>query len=146
MDTLTCQIVRPDKLLYEGEATSVVLVARTGELGVYPKHGAEVCALGDGVMRINRPTDSGEPQQLRVVIMGGYAEIANDVVIVLASHARRIDDIDVETVEATKEKARARRDSLPASDHRRAYYEEKIAWCDLLVRESAKEHAEGRSA
>ena len=84
MDTLTCQIVRPDKLLYEGEATSVILAARAGELGIYPKHGAEISALGDGVMRINLP--GGE--QRRVVIMGGYAEIANDVLIVLATHAR----------------------------------------------------------
>jgi F0F1-type ATP synthase epsilon subunit len=34
MATLTCRIVRPDKELFEGEATSVVLVTRTGEMGV----------------------------------------------------------------------------------------------------------------
>lgn len=141
MDTLTCQIVRPDKLLYEGEATSVVLAARTGELGVFPKHGAEVCALGDGVMRINRPEGTDGPQQLRVVIMGGYAEVANDVLIVLATHARRIDDIEVDVVSKTRGATEAKLNALPADDHRRAYYEEKIAWCDLLARESEKEAA-----
>lgn len=132
MDTLTCQIVRPDKLLYEGEATSVILAARAGELGIYPKHGAEISALGDGVMRINLP--GGE--QRRVVIMGGYAEIANDVLIVLATHARNIDDIDVETVRRTRATAVSQRDALPKDDHGRAYFDEKIRWCDLLVKES----------
>ena len=137
MDTLTCQIVRPDKLLYEGEATSVVVAARGGELGIYPKHCAEVSALGDGVMRINLP-DTGEgPSQKRVVIMGGYAEVSNDVLIVLATHARNIDDIEVDVVERTKDVAKRKRDALPKGDHRRAYYDEKIRWCDLLVKEAS---------
>ena len=135
MDTLTCQIVRPDKLLYEGEATSVILAARTGELGIFPKHGAEVCALGDGVMRINRPEGSDGPQQLRVVIMGGYAEVANDTLIVLATHARDLGDIEAQTVQQTRELATEHLNSLPVGDHARAYYQEKINWCDLLLRE-----------
>lgn len=132
MDTLTCQIVRPDKLLYEGAATSVILAAHAGELGIYPKHGAEISALGDGVMRINLPDGS----QRRVVIMGGYAEVANDRLIVIATHARNADDIDVETVKRTSDKAKALRDSLAKDDHRRAYYDEKIRWCSLLVSEA----------
>lgn len=136
MDTLTCQIVRPDKLMYEGAATSVILVAHTGELGVFPHHGAEVCALGNGVMRINRPEEAGEPRQLRVVIMGGYAEVANDTLIVLATHAREINDIEPETVQQTRAHTCELRDKLPENDHNRAYYDEKIAWCDLLLQES----------
>ena len=135
MDTLTCQIVRPDKLLYEGEATSVILAARTGELGIFPKHGAEVCALGDGVMRINRPEGSDGPQQLRVVIMGGYAEVANDTLIVLATHARDLGDIEAQTVQQTREIANEHLNSLPVGEHARAYHQGKINWCDLLLRE-----------
>ena len=134
MDTLTCEIVRPDKLLYKGEAANVILVARAGELGVFPKHGAEISALGDGVMRIYLPDGS----QRRVVIMGGYAEVANDRLIVLATHARNADDIEPETVKRTREKAAELRDSLDANDHRRAYYDEKIRWCDLLLTVASK--------
>ena len=126
MDTLTCEIVRPDKLLYKGEAANVILVARAGELGVFPKHGAEISALGD------------DGSQRRVVIMGGYAEVANDRLIVLATHARNADDIEPETVKRTREKAAELRDSLDANDHRRAYYDEKIRWCDLLLTVASK--------
>lgn len=141
MAMLTCQIVRPDKLMFEGEATSVVLATYTGELGVYPGHAAEICALGDGVVRINHEPDESGLTQHRVIISGGYAEVANDTVIVLASHARATDDIDADTVRRTREKALADRDELPEGDHGRAYYEDKVAWCDLLLRE-----AEGGSA
>ena len=133
MGTLTCEIVRPDKLLYRGEAASVILAARAGELGIFPKHGAEISALGDGVMRINLPDGS----QRRVVIMGGYAEVANDRLIVLATHARNIDDIEPETVVRTRDGAARLRDSLAAGDHRRAYYDEKIRWCELLLAEAS---------
>ena len=70
--------------------------------------------------------------------MGGYAEVANDRLIVLATHARNADDIEPETVKRTREKAAELRDSLDANDHRRDYYDEKIRWCDLLLTVASK--------
>ena len=138
MATITCQFVRPDRLLYEGEVASLVLVTPTGELGVWPGHAPEICALGNGVVRLHRlPADGG--QTVTVIISGGYAEITPDQVIILASHARRADDIDPEVVRATREKAVGSRDALPADDNRRAYYVDKIAWCDLLLQHAPQE-------
>jgi F-type H+-transporting ATPase subunit epsilon len=131
-DTLTCQIVRPDRMLFEGPAKSVILITHTGELGVWPGHASEIIALGDGVMRIQLGQELGGATQ-RVVISGGYAEITGDLVVVLAAHARRIDDIEPDVVFDTRQKAIEHRDSLPENDHNRAYYENKIAWCDLLL-------------
>lgn len=133
MATLTCQIVRPDKLLYEGQAEHIVLISHTGELGVWPGHASEICSLGAGVMRLTQPVEEGGGV-LYYVTSGGYAEIDNDLVVILADHAREINDIDVETVERTRNKAQAAHDALDAEDHRRLYYENKIAWCDLLLK------------
>ena len=131
-DTLTCQIVRPDRKLYEGQANYVILITHSGELGVWPGHASEILALGDGIMRFElAPSEGGGIQ--RVVISGGYAEITSDLVVVLADHARRIDDIEPDVVLDTRQQALARRDSLAEDDHRRAYYENKVAWCDLLL-------------
>ncbi|MCI1665704.1 MAG: ATP synthase F1 subunit epsilon [Atopobiaceae bacterium] len=137
MDTLTCRIVRPDKQLYEGAAESMTLVTRTGELGVLPKHSAEICALGDGVMRVKRSADEGGETE-RVVISGGYAEISDNTVIVLADHARNIDDIDADRVSEVRAEAVSNRDAIPEGDHARAYYEGKIHWCDLLLKEATE--------
>ena len=59
MATLTCRVVRPDQLMYEGDVTSVVLISRTGEIGVMPRHASEICALGQGVMRMKLPEEDG---------------------------------------------------------------------------------------
>lgn len=137
MANLTCRIVRPDKLLYEGPAAHLVLVSHTGEVGVWPGHGAAILALGDGVMRLAEPEERGGATR-KVVISGGYAEIKDDVVIVLADHARLADDIEPEVVRQTMEEAQRHRDALPEGDHRRAYFQNKIHWCQLLLEQSDK--------
>ncbi|MBQ9315657.1 MAG: ATP synthase F1 subunit epsilon [Atopobiaceae bacterium] len=138
MATITCQFVRPDRLLFEGEVASLVLVTPTGELGVWPGHAPEICALGNGVVRLHRlPEDGGAT--VEVIISGGYVEITPHQVIVLADHARRSDDIDADVVNETRDKAVASRDALPAGDGRRAYYDNKIAWCDLLLRHAPQQ-------
>lgn len=140
MASITCQFVRPDRLLYEGEVASVVLVTPTGELGVWPGHAPEICALGDGVVRLNTIPELGAPAEtIKVIISGGYVEITPNRVIVLADHARRSDDIEVDVVNETRGKAVASRDALPEGDGRRAYYDNKIAWCDLLLQHAPQE-------
>ena len=129
---MKCQFVRPDKLLFEGEVHHLVLVAESGEIGVWPGHAPEICALGNGVVRLTLP-DSDGGGVVNIIVMGGYAEVSPSSVIVLADHARREGDIEPEVVQATKEKALASRNALPAGDHRRAYYDEKVHWCDLLL-------------
>lgn len=138
MAQIICQFVRPDRLLFEGAVANVVLVTPTGELGVWPGHAPEICALGNGVVRLTRlPEDGGET--VKVIISGGYVEIMPDHVIVLADHARRSDDIEPDVVLETRDKAVASRDGLPEGDGRRAYYDNKVAWCDLLLEHAPKE-------
>ena len=74
-----------------------------------------------------------------VVVSGGYAEIDHDQVIILADHARRTDDIDVETVRRTRDEAIETLDACEEGDHRRAYYENKINWCNLLLKQTIKD-------
>ena len=136
MADLSCQFVRPDRLLYEGPVASVILVTVSGELGVWPGHAPEICALGDGVVRLNlREEDGGGT--VGVIISGGYAQVDTQGVIVLADHARRTDDIDPDVVRDTREEAFDKLDEYPEGDHRRAYYENKIKWCNLLLKHVA---------
>lgn len=140
MAELNCQIVRPDRSLYEGAVANIILVTYAGELGVWPGHAPEVVALGDGVVRIRRtPEDGGG--EFDVVVSGGYAEVDREGVIILADHARRTDDIDPETVRRTRQKALDALDEMEEGDYRAAYYEKKVRWCNLLLK-----HAAGQSA
>ena len=136
MAELNCQCVRPDRLLFDGPVANLVLVTYAGELGVWPGHAPEIVALGDGVVRMRaRQEDGGE--EYDVVVSGGYAEIDNDGVIILADHARRTDDIDPEVVRRTRDEAIEALDEIAAGDHRAAYYEKKIRWCNLLLKHAA---------
>ena len=133
MAEITCQFVRPDRLLYEGKVEHVVLITPRGEFGVWPLHAPEIVTLGDGVVRLAcLPEDGGDT--VRIIISGGYAEIANDTVIVLADHARRTDDIDIAQTEGLLEAARAKAAALDEDDNRRAYWEQKAKWFALLLK------------
>lgn len=129
---INCQFVRPDKLLFQGDVESLVLVSETGEVGIWPHHAPLIVALGNGVVRLHLPASDGGGE-VKIIVSGGYAEVSNDTVIVLANHARRSDDIERDVVQTTKDKALAQRDALPEGDLRRAYYDEKVTWCDLLL-------------
>jgi len=133
MAEITCQFVRPDRLLYEGPVANLTLVAVSGEIGVWPGHAAEICALGDGVVRLTHTEADGGGRE-DVVVSGGYAEISNNTVIVLANHARLATDIEPDVVRETRQKAFDDRDRYDANDHRRAYYDDKINWCNLLLK------------
>lgn len=136
MAELNCQFVRPDRLLFDGPVANLVLVTYAGELGVWPGHAPEIVALGDGVVRIRtRQEDGGH--EYDVVVSGGYAEIDNDGVIILADHARRTDDIDPDVVRRTRDEAIEALDGIGEGDHRAAYYEKKIRWCNLLLKHAA---------
>ena len=140
MAELNCQFVRPDRLLFDGPVANLVLVTYAGELGVWPGHAPEIVALGDGVVRIRRlPADGGG--EYDVVVSGGYAEIDNDGVIILADHARRTDDIEPDVVRRTRDEAIEALDEIGEGDHRAAYYGKKIRWCNLLLK-----HATGGAA
>ena len=126
---ITVQFVRPDKLVFEGEVDHLILVTESGELGIWPKHSPTIVALGNGIVRMHRANET----EVDVIVSRGYAEVSNDTVTILANHARRTDDIEAEVVQRTKSKAMAARDELPEGDGRRAYFNEKILWCDLLL-------------
>jgi F-type H+-transporting ATPase subunit epsilon len=132
MGQITCQFVRPDRLLYEGQVASVVLVTPSGEMGIWPLHSPEIVALGDGVVRLNLLEEDGGGT-VKVIVSGGYAEVDHDLVIVLADHARRSDDIERDVVLETRAQAEAELKALDSNDHRDLYYENKIRWCDLLL-------------
>ena len=42
MAQLSCQFVRPDKLIYNGYVASLILATQDGELGVWPGHASAI--------------------------------------------------------------------------------------------------------
>ena len=68
--TTHVRIVTPERRVFDGPATEVVLPAWEGELGVYPDHDALLALLRSGTCRVH----TAEGVQ-RWVVGRGFAEI-----------------------------------------------------------------------
>jgi len=108
---LTVEIVTVErKLLEESGVEEVIAPGIEGQLAVLPQHAAFMTMLAPGELIIKK---GGEEHPFAVT--GGFFEVLNDRVIILADAAERAEEIDVARAEAARERARLaleRRESL----------------------------------
>ena len=74
------EIITPDKQLFSGEVTAVVLPGIDGELGVLENHAPLVTTLKKGVVRITGKDNKTQDFDVN----GGVFEVANNKAIILA--------------------------------------------------------------
>lgn len=99
---LTVEIVTAERVVYSQEGVDeVVAPGVEGEFAVLPQHAAFLTTLAPGELRIIR----GGQEEDAMVINGGFFEIYNDRVVILADAAERIEEIDIERAEAARRKA-----------------------------------------
>lgn len=100
---LSVSIVTPEREVFEGEADFVVARAEGGEIGVLPGHAPFLGGLRHAILKIQ----SGEGSTLYAV-HGGFMEVFENHVIVLAPVAEPASEIDVERARRSKEEAEER--------------------------------------
>lgn len=74
------EILTPDKALFNGEVTSVVLPGSKGQFEVLKNHAALVSSLDKGVIKVK--TLEGKVETF--MIEGGVVEVLNNKISVLA--------------------------------------------------------------
>lgn len=92
---LKCVVVTPETTVLETEADAVVFPAVDGQVGVLPRRMPLVARLGHGELKL---TSNGLVSH-RLFVSGGFAQVAGDVVTLLAGVALTADEIDVSQVE-----------------------------------------------
>lgn len=97
------EIITPDRIFYQGEATMIEFTTANGDIGVYKHHIPLTTVLAPGIVTI---TDENEKKQ--AAVHSGFAEILPDKVTLLAEIAEWPDEIDVNRAEAAKERAEER--------------------------------------
>lgn len=100
---LTIRVVAPDKTVWDSPAEEVILPSTTGQLGILVGHAPLLTALDIGVMRVRTNKD-----WQAIALMGGFAEVENDEVIILVNGAERGDKIDRETARTAYSEAESR--------------------------------------
>ena len=98
---ISLKVLAPNQNVYEGEAEEVILPSTTGQIGVLPGHISLVTAIDIGVLRMR--TNS---QWKSIALMGGFAEIESDEVIVLVNSAEIGSEINIEDAENALKEAK----------------------------------------
>lgn len=116
MATFNLNVVAPNGQILDKEVEFVVLPSDEGELGILANHAPLIAGLQPGVMRY---TEDGKVNKISVC--GGFVEVVNNKVSVLASTAEKAEMIDVDRAMAAKERAQKRlQDKSPDVDLLRA--------------------------
>ena len=90
-----CDIVTPVAKLVSDEVELVVVPGVEGEMGFLKGHAPLVSVLADGEARVKAV---GASETVHYALQGGYVEVTDDKVIILADRALPAADIDVEQV------------------------------------------------
>ncbi|HSE94034.1 MAG TPA: F0F1 ATP synthase subunit epsilon [Methylomirabilota bacterium] len=102
-DTLTLEVATPTRLVLSELVDEVVAPGIEGYFGVLPGHAPFLTTLGVGELTYRKGHD-----EFHLAIAGGFAEVRNDKVIVLADSGERPDEIDRARAERARERAEAR--------------------------------------
>jgi len=104
--TLIAEIVTPEAILYTNEVQMVVASTPAGEIGILPLHAPIVTTLSPGEVRLRFGDGAADWEYFS--ISGGYLQVHEDKVIVLADNAVSVSQIDAaraaESVQLIKER------------------------------------------
>jgi F-type H+-transporting ATPase subunit epsilon len=104
--TLQVEVVSPERILYSGEAASVI--ARTvggGEIAFLTGHAPFVGALEIATVTIRAA--SAEADDEVVAVHGGFVEVSGDKVTILSDVAELASQVDVDRAQRAREAAEA---------------------------------------
>jgi F-type H+-transporting ATPase subunit epsilon len=102
-DQLAIEVATPMRLVVTECVDEVVVPGAEGYFGVLPGHAPFLTTLGIGELTYRQGRD-----EWHLALAGGFAEVRNDKVIVLADTAERPDEIDRARAERARERAERR--------------------------------------
>lgn len=111
--TTRFELVTPNRTLFSGEAEMVVCRAVGGEIAFLAHHMPYIGALDPGLVRVVGPVPAdggeaaGEPE-VRIAVRGGFVEVKDNQVIMLADEAEPASEIDLARAQGEEAEAQQR--------------------------------------
>jgi F-type H+-transporting ATPase subunit epsilon len=102
-DRLTLELATPTRMVVAEVVDEVVIPGSQGYFGVLPGHAPLLATLGIGEL-----TYRNGREERHVAVAGGFAEVRNDKVIVLADAAELPGEIDRARAERARDRAEQR--------------------------------------
>nr|YP_009319481.1 ATP synthase CF1 epsilon subunit [Pterogastra divaricata]APA18612.1 ATP synthase CF1 epsilon subunit [Pterogastra divaricata] len=100
--SLNLCVLTPNQIVWDSEVKEIILSTNSGQIGVLPNHAPIATAVDIGILRI-RLND----EWLTMALLGGFARIGNNEIIILVNDAEKGSDIDPQEAQETLELAEA---------------------------------------
>lgn len=134
---LELEVISPEGRVFKGAADAIVLPTAHGEITILPGHTPLFSKLGGGEVVVRQET--GESS---ITISGGFLEILENKVNVLADYAIRSEQIEAQkATEAQRKAAEAMREKKDKRDFARAEKDLQKAVVELKVADKMKSRA-----
>jgi F-type H+-transporting ATPase subunit epsilon len=139
LDKLRFEIVTAERLLYSDDVDIVIAPGVQGQMGILPSHAPLLTMLQPGELVVRK-----DGEETAMFVSGGFLEIMQNRVTVLADTAERAEEIDTARAEVAKGRAEARlREHVPEMDLARAEVALKRSLVRLKVAERRRKPKSG---
>lgn len=100
MPKINFKIVTPERIVYEANIDQVSLPTAMGEITVLPNHLplVSMLAAGELLVKIGK-------EEIPLAVAGGFVEIGQNKIVVLADSADRVEEIDEKRAEEARKRA-----------------------------------------
>ncbi|HMK64701.1 MAG TPA: F0F1 ATP synthase subunit epsilon [Thermodesulfobacteriota bacterium] len=102
-DKIQLEVVTPDRLVTSEAVDIVMAMGALGEFGILANHIPFLTPLQPGELRFRK-----DNQLEHMVVTGGFAEVSNNKVTILAEAAEKAKEIDLDRARRAKERAEKR--------------------------------------
>ena len=120
MATFHFELVAPDKLMFSGEAESVLVPGSEGDFVVLKDHAPVMASLKPGVIAI----EDAAGKHRRIFVRGGFADVSPTGLIVLAETA--LPEGELDAVRLDQEIRDTEEDLADAPDEQKRLWQEKL--------------------
>ena len=98
---LTLEIVTAERVVFQDDNVDMVVAPTVdGQVGILPRHAPLLTVLQVGELRVCTGAD-----EQSIVVAGGFMEVLNNKVTILADAAERSEEIDVASAEDARRRA-----------------------------------------
>lgn len=97
---LTLEIITPEKVVYKSEVNEVIAPTADGQIAILPNHIELLTKIIPGELIIRKANS-----QEALAVTGGFLEVANNHVSILADYAIRAEDIEVAKAREAQKRA-----------------------------------------
>jgi F-type H+-transporting ATPase subunit epsilon len=97
------EVIAAERRVLEDDVDEVLAPTPQGQVGILPRHAPLLTLLSPGALRLKKGDD-----EVVLAVGGGFMEVSENRVVVLADSAERAEEIDLARVQEAKQRAAAR--------------------------------------